>query len=101
MKKLTDYYAQPSRLVAWKIVDSEAVILDFETGTHFTLNEVASRAWQLADGSRTVSEIVKRLGEEFEADPSEIENDISRLIRDLSGRNLIELSRGPFVQEEK
>ena len=42
----------------------------------YTLNEVASRIWQLIDGVRTVEEIASVLTEEYEVQAQEAEADV-------------------------
>lgn len=82
--------------MSWKILENEAAVLDLETGRYFTLNEVAAKAWELADGSRTISEIIDLILEEFEADRETIGEDVRILLEGLMEKSLVELSLAPF-----
>lgn len=46
----------------------------------FTLNQVASRTWELIDGSRTVSEIATVIASEFEVSPGQSLSDTLDLV---------------------
>jgi hypothetical protein len=49
----------------------------------YTLNETASRIWELIDGQRSLAEICQQITDEFEIDPSQAESDLSELIQSL------------------
>jgi len=49
----------------------------------YTLNEVATRIWELVDGKRKISEIKKIITEEFEVTPEEAEKDLIELMQKL------------------
>src|SRR4051812_30771147 len=55
----------------------------------YTLNTVANDIWGLLDGKRTVAEIVHKLEQEYEVDPTILANDVCRVLDDLSGEGLI------------
>ena len=54
-----------------------------------TLNSIGRAIWNKLDGRKRIGEIVEELASEFEADPGEIENDVSELMTTLLERNLI------------
>lgn len=74
--------------VVWKRHESEVALLDPTSGRLGTLNEVAARCWELADG-RTVSEIVGVLQSEFEVNRSDLEVDVRELLTKLDERGLL------------
>ncbi len=49
----------------------------------FTLNEVASRIWELLDGKKQVKEIKNAIVEEFEVSPKEAEEDLLKFLQQL------------------
>ncbi len=49
----------------------------------FTLNEVASRIWELLDGEMQVEEIKNAIVEEFEVSPNEAEEDLLKFLQQL------------------
>ena len=50
----------------------------------YTLNETAARIWGLIDGKTDSREIIKRVAEEFNADPQEIEKDTLGFLETLN-----------------
>ena len=66
------------------------VLLTPDSGEYFTLNEVGGRIWELADGTRSVSEIAAVLAQEYEAPADEIETDTLEVLGELAGEKLLD-----------
>jgi len=49
----------------------------------YTLNEVATRIWDLIDGKRTSSEITEIICNEFDVEPERAEIDVCELLKNL------------------
>jgi hypothetical protein len=47
----------------WRVIDGRAVIFHEETGRAFTLNETATRIWELCDGRASLGELCRLAGE--------------------------------------
>ncbi|HEX7192835.1 MAG TPA: PqqD family protein [Thermoanaerobaculia bacterium] len=60
----------------------------------FTLNEVASRVWDLLDGQRSLDAIAETICAEFEVAPEVAAADIEELMRALEQVHLVELAEG-------
>jgi PqqD family protein of HPr-rel-A system len=75
--------------VVFRDLDGEAVLLDLSSGTYFGLNEVGTRVWRLLADGRDERQIVATLAAEYDADPTVIASDVSRLLGDLRARRLI------------
>lgn len=60
-----------------------------DLGSIYTLNAVANDIWNLLDGERPVYEIVSRLQQEYEVDPSTLSADIKRVLTELQQEGLI------------
>ena len=65
------------------------ILLTPDSGEYFTLNEVGGRIWELADGSRSVAEIVTVLVEEYEAPLEEIQADALEVLGELAEEGLV------------
>ena len=65
------------------------ILLTPDSGEYFTLNEVGGRIWELADGSRSVAEIVAVLVEEYEAPLEEIQADALEVLGELAEEGLV------------
>ena len=50
----------------------------------YTLSPVASRLWQLLDGSRTADEIVTTICDEYDVDRDTAMSDLATLVTDLA-----------------
>jgi hypothetical protein len=86
----------PSRRhVAWRVLDTEAIVVDPKAGVLYPLNGVATRIWQLCDGEHSVQDIVERLAAEFEAPRSTIAADALQFLEALGAANLIQLLDSP------
>ena len=79
------------RQVPWRVLDTEALVVDVKAGLLYPLNSVGARIWQLSDGQRSVDEIVQCLATEFDADEKTIRQDAADFIRELRQRGLISL----------
>lgn len=69
--------------------DAALVLLDPESGQYYTLDEVGARIWELADGTRSASEIAETLEQEFDAPPETIRADLLDLLQELSSSDLV------------
>jgi hypothetical protein len=65
------------------------ILLTPDSGEYFTLNEVGGRIWELADGSRSVAEIVAVLVDEYEAPLDEIQADALDVLGELAEAGLV------------
>lgn len=79
---------KPSHL-AYQVIEGQAVVLNIPGKTLTGLDPVASRIWQLIDGTRTVREIARAIAEEFEGEEGEIVSDIRAFLKQLLEKNLI------------
>jgi predicted transcriptional regulator len=73
----------------WRTVDNETVILADNAKTLHTLNEVAGEIWRLADGTKSVNDIVSKITAEFDIDSETAFNDVETFISKLCDLNLI------------
>lgn len=71
-----------------RVIDNETILMPvFKTSEEidciYTLNNVASRVWELIDGKRTLTAIKKKLSEEYDSTAAEINKEMSALLKDL------------------
>ncbi len=83
--------SQPAH--AAQVIDQKAkdlvVLLNLDTGEYYNLDEVGTRIWELCDGARTVSEIARCIGEEFETSGDPVEQDVLTLLEELARDKLV------------
>ena len=77
--------------VAWRVIEGEAVMVLPATGKVHTLNAVGTRFWELVDGHRSITEIVRQLEDEFDAPAEAIAADCRRFASELAERRLLSL----------
>jgi len=75
--------------VAYRVVDGAAVLVSPADSSLYMLNPVASRIWELADGSRTVSAIIGELVAEYDVDADTARADVTEMIEEFRAKDLI------------
>jgi pyrroloquinoline quinone biosynthesis protein D len=61
-------------------------VLLIVSGTMHQLNMIGGTIWQLADGSRSNSQLVALLADEYDVERSELEEDVCAFVDDLVQR---------------
>ncbi len=80
----------PSRRIASRIVQGQALILDPATDALQRLNEVGSFIWaRITERCHTAASIQAALVVEFEVDEAQAESDLSSFLEKLSKNDLI------------
>lgn len=79
----------PHPATSSRIVDNEAVIIHTQGNSVHMLNEVGTRVWELADGTRTTEQIVAILVEEYDVEEAEAERTVTTFVEELRQRGLI------------
>lgn len=69
----------------------EAVLLDLNTETYFTLNSVGVRMWELLTASPSVEQAYESLKAEYDVSAETLRADLDELIEQLRSRQLIKV----------
>lgn len=69
--------------MAWQNIDGETVLLNIEGKELMGLNEVGAHIWDLADGSRSVGQIVESVASRFEISTGTATADVQAFLSDL------------------
>jgi hypothetical protein len=75
--------------VVCRELDGEAVLLNLDSGMYFGLDRIGTRIWQLVEEHGQLDAIVAALGEEYDAGPETLRQDVSDLLSALAARGLI------------
>lgn len=75
--------------ITWREVNGEIVLLNPKTGSCFGLQAVGASFWELADGSRSLDEIIRSLLEEYAAEETTLTDDIRELVAKMTEKKLI------------
>jgi len=73
----------------------ETVILHFEKGAYFGLNEVGSTIWSRLQHPHTVQELCDAVLAEYDVEPERCFQDVVALLKRMHGEGLIEVRSGP------
>ncbi|HNX81368.1 MAG TPA: PqqD family protein [Candidatus Omnitrophota bacterium] len=90
----TTCYTIDREIIADRIVENEAVILNLDNGMYYSLNGIGTRIWQLLDEGKTETAILEVLLREYSARPETLKSDVEKLIGDLLAEKLIKKIRG-------
>ncbi len=75
--------------VAARVYEGEAVIVLPIKGEVLVLNGVGSRVWELADGTRSVPQIVQEIVDEYDVALDQAREDIAAFIQVLEVREVL------------
>jgi hypothetical protein len=70
-------------------LDGEVVILGFQSGSYFGLDQVGTLVWELIQEPRKVVELRDRILEEYEVEPAQCEQDLLLLLENMLEKQLI------------
>jgi Coenzyme PQQ synthesis protein D (PqqD) len=74
---------------------AETVILHFDKGSYFGLNEVGTAIWGRLHEPHMVSELCDAILAEYEVEPQRCQQDVLRLLEKLQDEGLIEVRSEP------
>ena len=89
---IDNQYPIPSPNLVGRMVGDEAVLVLPGQGQVKVLNEVGARVWSLADGSRTVLEIIRAICQEFEVDETRADADVKEFVGIMVQKGILILS---------
>jgi len=77
--------------VVHETIDDEVVIIDFESGSYYSLDRVGTDIWNLIQNGASAAEIVAGITYRYEGKHTDIEKAVDQLIAELQQENLIVL----------
>jgi len=75
--------------VTFEVVADEAILIDINTGTYFSLNEVGTEFWQMLDGKQTVEQHATVIANKYEVETSMVVTDLLELAEEMAKDKLI------------
>ena len=70
-------------------VGRDMVLLDTAAGQYYELNESGARMLELLDETGSAEAVLETLGQEYEAEPERLANELQQLIDQLAERQLL------------
>lgn len=98
---MINMYVAQNKDIAYRVIDEEAIILTPEDGMLHNLNALATRIFELANGARTVNDIVKAVCDEFDVDENTARRDTINFIEDLLHKKMLVLSNNPVKTSKR
>ena len=71
-------------------VGDEVVLYDSRNDNVHHMNLLASVIWDLCDGNHTVKDITEEIVDVLNADPVQVEGDVTKMIEEFQGKGLLE-----------
>lgn len=91
---LQSFPRRKEQVIAQK-ASSDFLLFDMDHGGYYSLNEVASKIWELCDGTRSVAQIIDILAGEYDAAKEALTEDVVELVEQLrSDKLIVELAQG-------
>lgn len=75
--------------VVHETIDGEAVIINLESGTYYSLNRAGAELWEGLAAGASVDDLLAFFGERYEASPAAIAQEVTRLLDELQLEQLI------------
>lgn len=79
----------PAAEVNARVLESEAVLLNVQTGAYFGLNKVGTHIWQLYGEGKSLSEVIDGVCQRFEVTRERAEADVRAFTKTLVERGLL------------
>ena len=73
----------------WKEIGQQVVILQFESGAYWTLNETASVIWKSLLNGMSVDQIADTVASTFDIDAESARNDVLELVKNCEERKIL------------
>jgi hypothetical protein len=91
-KQLDLYPIKNEKIIAYRIIGNQTIIINLRDGIFNTLNGVATKIWELSDGKSKVRDIIKNIHDEFQIDINDLKTDCTEFIFQMIDKNLLSLS---------
>ena len=75
--------------ISYRIIGDEALILNLENGSTYSLNKSGARIWEAIDKGRQLDGILRTLKEMYDLPEERLKDDLVKLVKDLEQEKLI------------
>ncbi len=89
MRDLNSRWSINQPNVIGEIIDGEAVIINLDMGTYYSLQDSGAYIWRLLEQNASLHEIIVLLSRQYQGEPNEIERAASIFLDDLQREGLI------------
>ena len=75
--------------VTFEKVADEAILIDLDTGTYFSLNNIGTEFWELFDGEKTLQELADSVAKKYKVESEMVIADLLELVEKLAKDDLL------------
>jgi len=93
-------YRMNTPQVIAEVIDDEAIIVNLDTGTYYSLRGAGADIWRLAAQGLAADAIPPTLSRRYTGDPSVIQDSVGRLLQQLSAEGLLAPRTGADGEQE-
>jgi coenzyme PQQ synthesis protein D (PqqD) len=79
-----------SEQVTHQIVAEEAILINLNTGTYFSLNKIGTEFWEMLDGQQSVQQHAETIAKKYEVEVSMVVGDLLELANKMAVDHLVE-----------
>lgn len=73
-------------------MDGETVMISIESGKYYGMDIIGSRIWELLETPKSVADVVRILGEEYEIKQQQCEADVLDFLKYLQKEGLVKVA---------
>lgn len=78
-----------SESASYEVVADEAILIDVNSGTYFSLNSVGTEFWEMIDGQRSIGEIAGTIAAKYDVEVGMVNNDLVELAEKMGAEGLV------------
>jgi hypothetical protein len=82
-----------SEQVTHQVVAEEAILINLNTGTYFSLNKIGTEFWEMLDGQQTVQQHAETLAKKYSVEAAMVVSDLLELADKMAVDQLVETVR--------
>jgi hypothetical protein len=83
------YFRINSPNVIHEIIDGEAVLVNLQTGSYYSIDKVGAVVWDYVEKGLSINQIVEMIAGRYEGEPTQIDQGIQQLFTQLQNEQLI------------
>lgn len=83
---------RPTKDTLDRVLDGELVLLNVQSGNYYSIDEIGTTMWEALISSDCIGDAIDRVGESYDVSREQIERDVIRLVAELRGEGLVEIS---------
>jgi hypothetical protein len=95
MTTMGDRFEVNREEVAAKVIDGETVLINFSTGTYFSMDHAGTTIWELLERGYSLEQVARAVSGQYDVDSDRAGSDVSRLAAELTDARLIVPSDRP------